>query len=338
MFKSMMNMRRMTMQKISVRDLRDNLTFGAIVTGVTYETLEDQAVRVQLNELFEERGLIVFEGVEASSKMHVTVSNIFGPLKEHPTSTTPRVDGDIMPGVIDMHSLPREVGEDKSGLVEIDGKILARFSPWHFDHCYNNELNRAGVLRAVVNAPAGEGGRTGFVDGIQLYRDFSPDLLAKIENLKAIYTLDVRLSKQRFGRSFATFGDTAEELRVAEESRRFPRAFHPMVWTRKNGAKVLHVGAWMAVGIEGHEDPEGDELFEAVCQEVNNLAATRSYWHDWKATDLLIWDNWRLLHAVEGCDPKWERRTQRTTIKGDYGLGSFEGGKKVGEVLRDIAQ
>ena len=37
-----------------------------------------------------------------------------------------------------------------AGLIEIDGTILGRFSPWHFDHCYNDELNRAGVLRCVV--------------------------------------------------------------------------------------------------------------------------------------------------------------------------------------------
>jgi taurine dioxygenase len=61
------------------------------------------------------------------------------------------------------------------------------------------------------------------------------------------------------------------------------------------------------------------------------------YWHDWQPTDMLIWDNHRVLHAVEGCDPKFERRMHRTTIKGDYGLGRFEGGKKIGEVKREVA-
>lgn len=325
------------MAGIKTRDLRADLNFGTIVEGVTYDTLADPVVRAQLNEIFEDRGLIVFEGVEPSQKMHVTVSNVFGPLKDHPTNSTPRVDGDSMPGVIDMHSMPREIGEDKSGLVEINGKILARFSPWHFDHCYNNELNRAGVLRAVINAPKGEGGRTGFADGVQLYQDFSPELRAKIEKLNAIYTLDVRLTKMRFGRTFNTFGDTPADLQVAAESRIFPRAMHPMVWTRQDGKKVLHVGPWMAVGIEHHEDAEGEALFEEVCQEVIRKCDAKSYWHDWKPTDLLIWDNWRLLHAVEGCDPKWERQTQRTTIKGDYGLGYFEDGKKIGEVMREVA-
>jgi taurine dioxygenase len=52
---------------------------------------------------------------------------------------------------------------------------------------------------------------------------------------------------------------------------------------------------------------------------------------------MVIWDNHRMLHAVEGCDPKFERHTIRSTIKGDYGLGYFEDGKKIGEVYREVA-
>jgi len=328
------------MSEIKIRDLSPDLSFGAIVDGANVDNLKDPAVRARLNEVFEDRALIVFENVEPSGKMHLAVSDVFGPLKEHPTSTTPRaMDADVAPGVIDMHHQSRAINtdEDKADLVEINGKLLARFSPWHFDHCYNDELNRAGVLRAVINAPEGEGGRTGFADGVDLYNKFSPELRAKIEGLNIIYTLDVRLNKMRFGRNFKTFGDTEILRKVAEEARTFPRAMHPAVWTRHDGRKALHIGPWMSEGIEHHEDPEGEALFEEVCQEINRVADANSYWHNWRPTDLLIWDNWRCLHAVEGCDPIYERRTQRTTIKGDYGLGYFEDGKKIGEVMREIA-
>ena len=91
----------------------------------------------------------------------------------------------------------------------------------------------------------------------------------------------------------------------------------------------------MAEGLEHHEDAEGDALLEAVCQEINEKA--NGYWHDWKPNDMVVWDNRRMLHAVEGNDPVYERQSQRTTIKGDYGLGYFEGGKKIGEVNREVA-
>ena len=210
---------------------------------------------------------------------------------------------------------------------------MVAYLPWHFDHTYNDELNRAGVLRAVVQAP--EGGRTGFADGIELYNSFDPDLLRRMEGLNAIYTLDVRLTQMRFGRTFEIKGDLPHMASTVEESKIFPRAIHPMIWTRASGEKVVHVTGFSAVGIEHHEDAEGEALMEAVCQEINHKA--HGYFHAWKPTDMLIWDNWRMLHSVEGCDPKYERRMHRTTIKGDYGLGYFEGGKKIGEVMREVA-
>src|SRR4029453_1996082 len=114
--------------------------------------------------------------------------------------STTRTAKDEAEGVIDMHYVPDEDPYKSEGLVEINGKLLARYSPWHFDHCYNDELNRAGVLRAPINAP--EVGRTGFMDGIETYRQFPKDLLAKVEQLNIIYTLDTRLTKMRFGVNF----------------------------------------------------------------------------------------------------------------------------------------
>jgi taurine dioxygenase len=318
---------------IRIRDLGEEFSWGSRIDGVTWNNLHDAGLRAELAQLFDERGLLVFENMEPSSRMQVELSKVFGPLKDHPTKTVPRAAGDIEPGVIDMHRLPEEVNGSLYGVPIVNGKPQVAFIPWHFDHTYNDELNRAGVLRAVVQAP--EGGRTGFADGIELYRDFDPALRSRIEGLNAIYTLDTRLTQMRFGRTFDIRGDLPFMASTVEEARVFPRAIHPMVWTRASGEKVLHVTGFSAVGIEHHEDPEGEALFELVCQEVNRKA--HGYFHNWKPTDMVIWDNWRMLHSVEGCDPKYERRMHRTTIKGDYGLGYFEGGKKIGEVSRDVA-
>jgi taurine dioxygenase len=325
------------MAGITVRNLQDDLNFGAKIDGLTWDNIDDPAVRAEINRVFEERGMIVFENMEATSKMQVAVSKIFGPLKDHPTKSTPRdgETGDEAQGVIDMHYIPdRDVA---GGLVEIDGKIIARFSPWHFDHCYNDELNYAGVLRAPINAP--EGGRTGFMDGIELYKNFPEELRDRIEGLNIIYTLDTRLTKQRFGVNFKAYEDTSPAvLSLLKEVAIFPRAMHPAVWTRKTGEKVMHIGPWMSVGVEHNETPEFEEVYDEICHTINRLGEGASaYWHDWKPTDMVIWDNWRMLHAVEGCDAKYERQTLRTTIKGDYGLGYFEDGKKIGEVYREVA-
>jgi taurine dioxygenase len=324
------------MTGIRVQNLRDDLSFGAIVEGVDWATVLDEGVRAELNAVFEDRGVIVFKNVEQTAKMHVALSKVFGPLKDHPTQTTTRTAEDEAKGVIDMHHVPSADPLNVDALVEKNGQRLARFSPWHFDHCYNDELNRAGILRSPVIAPVG--GRTGFMDGIALYQQFPPDLREKIKGRNIIYTLDTRLTKMRFGVNFKPLADHPLEKKMLKEVAIFPRAMHPAVWTRRTGEPVFHVGPFMAVGVEHHEDPEGDSLLDTVCHHVNRLGeGTSAYWHEWMTSDMVIWDNWRMLHAVEGCDSKFERRTMRSTIKGDYGLGYFEDGKKIGEVHREVA-
>ena len=326
------------MAGITVSNLSDDISFGARIDGLTWDNIEDPAIRAQVRKVFEDRGMIVFENMEPTAKMQVALSTIFGPLKDHPTKATPRDEetGDAALGVIDMHYDPKK-GDEMGAPVEIDGKVVARFSPWHFDHCYNDELNYAGVLRSPVVAP--EGGRTGFMDGVELYNNFPKGLRDKIEGLNIIYTLDTRLSKMRFGVNFKAAEDTSATIQaLLKEVAIFPRAMHPAVWTRKSGEKVLHIGPWMSVGVENNETPEFEAVYDEVCHEINRQGHGKAaYWHDWKPTDMVIWDNWRMLHAVEGCDTKYERHTVRTTIKGDYGLGYFEDGKKIGEVFREVA-
>ena len=172
------------MASIEVRPLQDDLTFGARVTGVTSAALKDEDVRAQLNSLFEDRGVVVFEGVEPSAEMQVEISKVFGPLKDHPVASVERADAEKMLGVIAISSGP------ESCIVEIDGKPLSTWQPWHFDHAYNDELNRAGVLRSLKIAK--DGGRTGFADGIQIYRDMDPAIRDKAEGVNLLYNLDLR--------------------------------------------------------------------------------------------------------------------------------------------------
>ena len=136
------------MTTMTVRPIRDDLSFGARVGGVTLDDLGDPEVRGQLNEAFEEHGLLIFEGVEPTPEMQVAISTVFGPLKDHPSKATPRAGGDDMLGVIEIRHEPNE-----AGVVQVDGQLLSQWLPWHFDHCYNDQLNRAGVLRAVEIPP-----------------------------------------------------------------------------------------------------------------------------------------------------------------------------------------
>ena len=309
------------MTALTIKPLVEGRAFGARIDGLTREQTTDAAIRAEINALFEDKGVIVFENVEPTAQMHIAISDIFGPLKDHPNAATPRVDQDAMPGVIDMECKPFEGTRVAFGETEV-----MQWLPWHFDHAYNNELNRAGVLRAITIPPAG--GLTGFVDGIELYDALSPDLREAIEGRNILYRMNVIMENFHFGApdDYRVVAENEHAYAVMDAAADVPRAAHPAVWTRASGEKVLHVSPWMAEGIEGAENPEGDALLQAVSAEIFELAKERSYFHAWKPTDMLIWDNWRVLHAVSGNKPEYARRMQRTTIKGDYGLGYFENG------------
>ncbi len=305
------------MTNLTVRPVRDDLAFGARVGGVNRTVLADDDVRRQIRDLFEDYGLLVFENIEPTPQMQVALSTAIGPLKDHPSQATPRAGGEV--GVIEIRHLPNQPGR-----VQVNGQVLSQWLPWHFDHCYNDELNRAGVLRAVEVAP--EGGLTGFVDGIALYDVLSSGLRDQIKHETVIYEMDVILDNLRFGRpaDFVEVEPSRDAAAVMTEFAGRPRALHPAVWTRRAGEKVLHVSPWMAKGLATREDAKGDALLAAVCEEICTAAKDLSYFHQWRPTDMLVWDNWRVLHSVSGMAPEHGRCMHRTTIAGDYGLGRFE--------------
>lgn len=305
------------MSPIHVKPLRDDLSFGARITGVTLEVLKDPEVRERLRRVFHERGMILFEDVDPDGELQVEISKVFGPLKDHPVPTVPRAGGALYPGIIEIGQAPRE-----GNIVEVDGNEVTSWLPWHFDHCYNNELNLAGVLRCVTGVS--EGGETGFADGIELYKLLSPALRRQIEDSNILYSLNLRFAEMRFGLAdgFREIQPHAALQRTIDYGKKLPRAVHPAVWTRDTGEKVLHISPWMAEGIEGDETLGGDALLESVCKEM--IASIKPYFHKWRPTDMVIWDNLRMLHAVSGHDPDEPRIMHRTTIRGDYGLGYFE--------------
>ena len=63
-------------------------------------------------------------------------------------------------------------------------------------------------------------------------------------------------------------------------------------------------------------------ILDAVMRYVTN--PDRSYFHKWELGDMVLWDNWRMVHWCTGVPLNDQRHMRRTTIAGDYGLGRFE--------------
>jgi taurine dioxygenase len=87
----------------------------------------------------------------------------------------------------------------------------------------------------------------------------------------------------------------------------------------ETGRKVINVSPWHAVGIEGMENAEGDALLAEVIDHL--IRPELAYFHKWELGDMVLWDNWRMLHCALGVPRGEQRKVRRTTISGDYALG-----------------
>ena len=111
----------MANEQLRIENLRDDLPFGSRVFGATVENLADENVSGQIWSAFEERGVLVFEGIEPTVRMHLAVSRVFGVIKEHPDpAVKARTAVDGAPGIVDLVSAP---GTDRN-IVELEGKPI----------------------------------------------------------------------------------------------------------------------------------------------------------------------------------------------------------------------
>jgi taurine dioxygenase len=280
--------------------------FGVRVRGVSEANLKDTGVRQLLRGLLAEKGLLVLEGVEPDHRLQVRVGEAFGTLKSYPTQQRGRIGDERVPEIGETISTP-----ENCTVVEVGGQQLADWMPWHFDQCYKDSPNLARVLRCGRTVPTG--GMTGFLDGVALYEKLDPEIRRQIETCGVTYTSNLALENLRFGVP-ADFRIVRSKTKAAGSDADLQVATHRAVRTAPTGRKVLLVSPWMATGIAGRADASGDALLEAVVQEILTLSQSLAYFHFWKLSDMVIWDNLRLLHSASGVDPAITRVMYRTTI------------------------
>jgi taurine dioxygenase len=58
--------------------------FGAVVSGLRHANLADAQTRAALLDLFVDKGVIVFRGLDGGADAHVELSQIFGEPEMHP--------------------------------------------------------------------------------------------------------------------------------------------------------------------------------------------------------------------------------------------------------------
>lgn len=299
---------------LQVEPLDSRLDWGAVVRAFDIAALRDPALRQSLYDLWVRAGVLVFRGAYGVDEQ-LALSRAFGPLRRHPS---PETRSATSAELIDVHFEP------KAGQLNlVAGALRGQSLPWHSDLIYVDKVNRGGVLRPVT-LPS-HGGETGFIDKIDAHRRLPETLKGRIEGLHVVYQYDLDIGHLRFGpdRGGQVVRYSAMAAQVQSRAARYPRVIHPLVFAQpETGQKVLNLSPWFALGIHEMPNAEGDALLEALAQHLTDPA--HAYFHPWRLDEMLLFDNWRMLHSAPGSPVSEVRHLQRTTIGGDYGLGRLE--------------
>ncbi len=309
-----------------IAPLAHGIPFGVTVSGLGRDHLRDANVRSQLVELWIQHGVILFRG-ESSPEMQIELSRCFGELEPHPFPEAQE------PGLQELVKI-KYYPEDGT-CYEVDGELRGGWLPWHSDLIYTDRVNHGGILRPVQLPKSG--GLTGFIDQIAAYERLPEAIRGKIEHLHVVYRAEMNMARHYFVEN--------EQLRLVSMARSgaaiatrgftFARVIHPMVFTQKEtGRKVLNVSPGFAEGIYEMGGPDGDDLLREVI--ATCIHPEGSYFHQWREGDMVLWDNWRVLHCATGVLPEQTRVMQRTTIAGDYALGRKLDGSQQGIADFDV--
>jgi alpha-ketoglutarate-dependent 2,4-dichlorophenoxyacetate dioxygenase len=267
-------------------------TFAASVRGVDLANDLDDGLFSQIRRAFEDHGILVFPNQPMNDEQQIAFSERFGPLERtisaSPTGGTPfarqsNIDGKT--GEI-LEKADRRMDYQR-------GNYL-----WHADSTFKQIPSLCSILSAREVPPVG--GATEFVSTRAAFESLSPAKQAELETL--VVEHDLLHSRREIGFHF-----------TKEEAAQTPPVRHPLVQTNSvTGRKSLMIGAH-ASHIVGWSIEKGRELLGELLELATRPEAI--YSHDWRAGELIIWDNRSALHRATPYDNQKHRRLmQRTTV------------------------
>lgn len=266
-----------------------NGALGIEVQGIDLNDLSNQT-RADLLDLYNEHIVLVFRDQDLAPGAQLAFSELFGPVKVHPLKTRASVEG--FPQVLILENKP--------------GRPGAPNDYWHSDISHTEQPPSATVLHSLV-VPEGRGD-TMLCSMVGAYDRLSDRVRDMIDDLQALHS-----GMATYERSIANDSDAR---RIDPSEVKPPRA-HPVVRSPKGtDHKAIFVNPHFTIGIEGMDAEEGNWI-------LNHLYRTATkpeniYRHQWRAGDVLVWDNRRTMHyAVRDYTDQMSRKLHRCTASGE---------------------
>ena len=269
--------------------------------------------RQAIVDAWDRSGLLLFRGVNDSEEGHMRLSHCFGTPE---ISVKKEFNAKSNPYLLDLKYTPRDQDKMRNAAL-FHGELRAGFIGWHWDQAFAPRIIHGAVLRMLV--PAEKNGETGFIDAIGAYDRLPQQLKERLEGLEVVYQYRAKANPICFPPGVVDQSSGRDDAAMRAD---FPPTVHPMVIAQPTtGRKILKLSPMYADYVLGMSREDSQALFEEIAGYL--LDESYAYIHEWQVQDMIVWDNWRVLHSARGHPFEDFRHVQRTTIAGDYALGRY---------------
>ena len=264
---------------------------GAVVTDVDAARMTD-AEWSALYQAWLDHAVLILRGQELSIPEFLAYGRRFGRVKPHMVRRARHAE---YPELTVMGAGARKADGT------VDKAIRNRGQGWHTDGPWDHEPIKATQLYGI-EIPS-RGGDTLFANMYMAYDALPSDLKARIEGVDAHYV---------YGGA-----DRKGQALLEEADRNNPPTRYPLVRTHpESGRKSLYFNPHHILCIADVAPAESDALISELTEHM--LAPGAEYRHQWRAGDVVTWDNRCTLHAATGDHPVEESRIHwRCTIMAD---------------------
>ena len=248
-------------------------------------------------DVLEERGVLVFPGINLTDEEQVAFTDALGDRVNFKNGSL---------GV--QHESAQNISGQGIYQVTLDPKLNQHPEYvhgtffWHMDGMPVHDIPPPKATLLTARRLAAKGGQTQFASTAAAYEALPEEERASLEDLRVVHSI--------YWAVLPTL-DTEEEhakARRAEVTRE-----RPLVWTQSSGRKSMIIGH-TADHIVGWPVPEGRALLERLMEW--SAQPDFVYSHKWEEGDLVIWNNSGVLHRVIPYDRNSGRLMHRTSLAG----------------------
>ena len=271
---------------------------GAEITGLDLSQPMDETTFQTVENLFHDRGVVVFRGQSLTPEQHIAFSRRLGGLEIHIATQY------LKPGFPEILIVSNIIeGGRNIGLADA-GQY------WHSDLSYIANPSRCSLLYAI-EVPIKNGvvlGETLFASAAYAYDTLPDELRQRLEGLTAIHRYSDRYQKQQAAGGRGALSE--EQLKKVPDVRHLVLRPHPIT-----GRKVVFVNQGFTSVIEGVSSRESASMLLDLFAHI--VRPEYIYTHHWQVGDVVMWDNCLTQHrAIRNYELPLRRLMHRTTVAG----------------------